>query len=348
MEGPRGPRGPRGPHMKLAPSMLRIPGSGFTMGDARLHAKHRDCPVRRVRLRSFWIARTAVTNRQFEAFVRATGHVTSAERNPRAVLYPPYSRRPTDWRHPRGPGRGIEGRADHPVVQVSWRDATAYCKCLSGVTGRTYRLPTDAEWERAARGPEGWLYPYGNRYDPTRENVAETGIEATTPVGSFPPGWFELYDLGGNVEQLCADAYPERPGDRKWRCLRGAAYVTANLRPSAVVRSRFPWDAASSHVGFRLARDGPFRGEKASRWRRPRIDTAGLPRRARWFLTEGLRIPPARRAAAPAGRHGDQAPHHRGRRGAVASLHVGSAGPGPGRIGSRGPNRPSRSPVASP
>ncbi|HEX5043159.1 MAG TPA: formylglycine-generating enzyme family protein [Candidatus Polarisedimenticolaceae bacterium] len=226
--------------------MVRIPGGTFWMGsddpafpDAR--------PVHRVTLNGFFMDRTEVTNAQFRRFVVATGHVTVAERPPRAEDYPgappenlvagslvfsppaaPISLgdayawwsyvEGADWKHPTGPGSDLRGKDTHPVVHVAYEDAAAYCAWAGG------RLPTEAEFEYAERGGlDRKRYAWGDTFRPAgkwmantfqghfpHENTGEDGFLATAPVGSFPANGFGLYDMAGNVWEWCSDWY--RPG----------------------------------------------------------------------------------------------------------------------------------------
>lgn len=223
--------------------MVWVPGGTFWMGcddcgmpDAK--------PVHLVTVAGFWMDATPVTNARFARFVRETGYVTVAERplDPRdfpgvpadslvpgaAVFVQPASDVPLDnplqwwryvpgasWRHPEGPGSDISGRMDHPVVQVAWEDAVAYLKWA----GR--RLPTEAEYEFAARGGlDRQRYAWGNELKPRgawaaniwqgrfpARDAREDGHHRTSPVTAFPPNGFGLYDMGGNVWQWCADWY---------------------------------------------------------------------------------------------------------------------------------------------
>jgi sulfatase modifying factor 1 len=223
--------------------MVWIPPGEFWMGsdefpDAR--------PVHRVYVDGFWMDRTEVTNEQFAKFVKATGYQTIAERQPdpkdfpdvdpkelapfSAVFVPPAQCtaeecrdctkwwKPTHgacWKHPEGPGSTIEGREKHPVVHIAWEDAVAYAKWAGK------RLPTEAEWEYAARGgldrkpfywgdelrPDGkWMANIWQGKSPC-ENTAEDGFEGTAPVGSFPANAFGLYDMAGNAWEWCSDWY---------------------------------------------------------------------------------------------------------------------------------------------
>lgn len=232
--------------------MVWVPGGEFTMGTDSDLGWAEEKPAHRVRVNGFWMDETDVTNAQFRKFVEATGYVTTAEKQPdtEEILrqMPPGTPRPaphrlvpgsmvftppkgpvnlkdfsqwwawtpgTCWRHPEGPTSHIEGRNDHPVVHVSWFDAAAYAKWAGK------RLPTEAEWEFAARGGlDGKLYAWGddrptetniraNLWQGTfpHKNTAEDGYEHTSPVKAFPPNGYGLYDMSGNVWQWCGDWY---------------------------------------------------------------------------------------------------------------------------------------------
>jgi formylglycine-generating enzyme required for sulfatase activity len=174
--------------------MIHIPAGDFLMGSDPTKDKDaldEEQPQHTLHLPDYYIARTPITNAQYAPFVQATAHVTTAEREGWAV----------DWRHPKGSASTIEDRMDHPVVYVTWRDAVAYCKWLAQLTGRPYRLPSEAEWEKAARGTDGRIYPWGNKFDPARCNSGEDDIDDTTPVGRYPAGAspYGLLDMAGNV-----------------------------------------------------------------------------------------------------------------------------------------------------
>jgi formylglycine-generating enzyme len=223
--------------------MVRIPGGTFWMGSD--DARFRDAsPVHQVRVDGFWIDRTDVTNVQFEKFVNATGYVTIAEKKPDPATVPGVApellvagavvfTKPegpvalndpsqwwryvagASWRHPEGPDSGLKGREDHPVVDIAWDDAVAYANWSHK------RLPTEAEWEYAARGGlDRKPYVWGDQFKPGEkfmanyfqghfpdDNTGEDGFPGTSPVGSFPPNGYGLYDMAGNVWQWCSDWY---------------------------------------------------------------------------------------------------------------------------------------------
>jgi sulfatase modifying factor 1 len=236
--------------------MVWIPGGTFRMGSDRFYPEER--PEREVRVDGFWIDRHPVTNQQFSRFVAATGYVTGAERPPDAALYPgappenlvagsmvfiPTSG-PVDlgnnanwwawvpganWRHPRGPESSLEGLLTHPVVQVALADVEAYC-AWAGTS-----LPTEAEWEFAARGGlDGAIFTWGNEERPDGQlmantwqghfpwrNTKEDGYAYTSPVGSFPANGYGLLDTAGNVWEWTADWYAvaHRPASACGCCL---------------------------------------------------------------------------------------------------------------------------------
>jgi formylglycine-generating enzyme required for sulfatase activity len=232
--------------------MVWIPGGEFSMGvenpsdDPALGPDPMDDarPIHRVSVDGFWMDRTAVTNEQFERFVRATGYVTVAERTPTAAEFPgappenlfagstvftaPSHPVPLDsqfrwwsyvrganWRHPLGAQSNLRGREHYPVVQVAYEDAQAFARWAGK------RLPTEAEYEFAARGGlTGQRYAWGNEMRPQGRwmantfqghfpdsNSADDGWEGLAPVASFPPNGYGLYDITGNVWQWCSDWY---------------------------------------------------------------------------------------------------------------------------------------------
>lgn len=225
--------------------MIHISGGTFLMGSDRHYPE--EAPAHRVTVDGFWMDRTPVTNRQFRAFIRATGHVTFAERVPDHQNYPGASpdmlfagsltftppRRPVDlrnmgewwtllagadWRHPYGPGSNTNALDNHPVVHVTFADALAFAHWAGK------ELPTEAEWEFAARGGlEGAEYAWGNALVPDGRHMANTwqgafphentnsdGFERTSPVTAFAPNGYGLYDVTGNVWEWTTDWYAPR------------------------------------------------------------------------------------------------------------------------------------------
>lgn len=237
--------GPAGaPGSPPDPGMVWVPGGMFLMGSDRHYPE--EAPAHRVAVGGLWMDRCAVTNAAFRRFVDATGYVTVAERPPDPADYPhadpallvPASavfRRPphpvplTDpyrwwfhvpgasWRHPRGPQSSLKGLEDHPVVHVAWQDVSAY----STWVGKD--LPTEAEWERAARGGlEGAEYPWGDELTPGGRHMSNVwqgefpvsnerldGYEYTAPVRSFPPNGYGLFEMTGNVWEWTTDWYQD-------------------------------------------------------------------------------------------------------------------------------------------
>lgn len=229
-----------------ASKMVWIPEGEFWMGSDEKDLED-SRPWRKVFVDGFWMDETPVTNKEFAAFVAATGYVTSAEKpldpkaNPGAdpkllqpagfVFCSPKEKVDrnnhlnwwklvpgANWRHPEGPGSSLAGKEDHPVVHVSWHDAMAY----AAWAGK--RLPTEAEWERAARGGlEKKAYVWGDIFKPGGKwhanlwqghfpyhNSGEDGHMTTSPVKSFPKNGYGLYDMSGNVWQWCSDWYHAR------------------------------------------------------------------------------------------------------------------------------------------
>jgi formylglycine-generating enzyme required for sulfatase activity len=175
--------------------MILIPAGEFLMGsdpNVDKDASDDEQPQHTLYLPDYYMARTPVTNAQYAAFVQATGH-----------------RQPIHWEG----GKPPEGKEDHPVNYVSWYDAVAYCDWLADVTGRLYRLPSEAEWEKGARGSDGRIYPWGDQWDEGRCNSAEGGPGDTTPVGAYPEGAspYSLLDMAGNVWEWTRSTYKEYP-----------------------------------------------------------------------------------------------------------------------------------------
>ncbi len=240
--------------------LVRVPGGAFVMGDAMGEP---DEAPRQVTVASFRIMRREVTNAQFAAFVARTGRVTDVERNGEGHVWTDRWRRAAgaDWRHPQGPDSAIAGLDGHPVVQVSARDAAAFCR-FHGL-----RLPREAEWEYAARGTDGRRFPWGDapprQSPPHRANFgaesccaadASDGHLRTAPVGSYPAGAspFGLLDMAGNVWEWTADPYPGRPGTA---AIRGGGWGNDSYCLRAGYRHWNPPDIGLDMVGFRCAAD---------------------------------------------------------------------------------------------
>lgn len=274
--------------------LVHVPAGSFRMGaEGEGFPADGEGPVREVRLKAFAIDSFPVTNADFAEFADATGYVTEAERygwsfvfqaflaDPegfRAVPAAPWWRQVhgATWRRPEGPGSAVDDRLDHPVVHVSWHDASAYC-AWAGV-----RLPTEAEWERAARGGlEGRRYPWGDALRPGGEhrcniwqgefpglNTGEDGWVGTSPVGAYPPNGYGLYDVAGNVWEWCADWFgagpdgraltdPQGPRHGPGRVVKGGSYLCHASycnRYRVAARTFNTPDSATGHMGFRVAR----------------------------------------------------------------------------------------------
>jgi formylglycine-generating enzyme required for sulfatase activity len=239
-----------------------------------------ELPQHAVYLDAYWIDRTEVTNAMFARFVAETGLVTTAETLGGGITVDLLAREwqmsaGAEWRHPRGPDTGILGLDDHPVVQVSYYDAEAYCAWA----GR--RLPTEAEWEKAARGTDGRTYPWGmgppaggllnfadrNAYLTAADLGADDGYAWTAPAGSYPAGAspYGVLDMAGNVWERVADLYGEEyyshsprrnpggPSSGEYVILRGGSWSRPAWYLRAAVRYRYLKINRSSGQGFRCA-----------------------------------------------------------------------------------------------
>ncbi len=301
-------------------NMTWIPAGHFRMGE--LNTVPDEFPPHDVTLDGFWMDTTEVTNREFQAFVKATSYVTTAERAPELRSIQPGSElenvqilpefnKPgsicslqlgsrdeidpergayswwqyvvgADWKHPEGPDSNIDDRMDHPVVHVSWLDAQEYCKWAGK------QLPTEAQWEYAARGGRaGLTYPWGDDRNPEGqwlnniwqgefpiEDKGEDGFTRTAPVKSFPANDFGLFEISGNVWEWCADYYqpeyyaesprrnppgpsesfdPQEPGIIK-RVQRGGSFMCSDqycVGYRVTARMKGEEDTGAFHTGFR-------------------------------------------------------------------------------------------------
>ena len=299
------------PDQSWTNGMVWVPAGSLKMGAA--DGLPDELPLHEVSVDGFWMDATEVTNEQFEKFVRATRYVTVAERQPDAkdfpgaalemlvpgsvCFHPPAEAVSLEnhfawwkwvpganWRHPEGPASNISGREKHPVVHIAWEDALAYSQWLGK------RLPTEAEWEWAARGgtnavarSESDLAPGGQwraniwQGEFPHKNLASDGFRLTAPVASYPPNSFGLFDTAGNVWEWCADWYrpdyylhspkknpvgpetsfdPNEPQTAK-RVQRGGSFLCCDsysrgYRASA--RGKGAPDTGLSHLGFRAVR----------------------------------------------------------------------------------------------
>lgn len=278
---------------RLPEGMVWVPAGEFSMGgvnpagmqDGGTETMNDARPVHRVMLDGFLMDATEVTNAQFAAFVQATGYITVAEKKPSreefpgapeenlvagsVVFSPPPAKvalndryrwwtyvQGANWRHPMGPGSSIDEKDNYPVVHIAWEDADAYAKWAGK------RLPTEAEWEYAARaGKTGALYSWGNQFRPGNkwmantfqgqfpaEDIASDGFRGLAPVKQFPANAFGLYDMAGNVWEWCSDWY--RPD--YYQELKESGIV---INPGGPL---IPWDPAEPRERKKVQRGGSF------------------------------------------------------------------------------------------
>ena len=292
--------------------MVWIPGATFLMGSDRHYPE--EAPAHKVTVGGFWIDACPVTNREFDRFARKTGYVTVAERAPDPADYPgarpemlvPFSAvfiaprhrvsladphnwwRPVagaDWRHPQGPGSSIRTKPDHPVVHLAYADVSAY----AAWAGKA--IPTEAEWELAARGGlDGAEFAWGDELNPGGQWMANTwqgefplidlgadGYRGTSPAGSYPANGYGLFDMIGNVWEWTSDWYngqaavspccslppghgpdksidPRDPARIPRRVMKGGSHLCAPnycRRYRPAARMAQPVDTSTSHLGFR-------------------------------------------------------------------------------------------------
>ncbi len=283
--------------------MVWIPSGEFTMGSENFYPEER--PLRHVQVAGFWIDPCPVTNAQFASFIDATGYVTEMEQSPDPALYrqadpallvpgslvftPPagpvslqdyrawWRYLPgADWQHPLGPDSTLQGREQHPVVHVTYGDACAY----AAWAGKA--LPTEEEWEYAARGGlDDAIYAWGNEFSPGGDFVANTwqgrfpwenlaldGFTGTSPVKSFPANGYGLYDVTGNVWEWTRSLFTPQPAAGKKNCcipanglvlddrrvVKGGSHLCAPnycLRYRPAARQGQTLDTATCHIGFR-------------------------------------------------------------------------------------------------
>lgn len=276
--------------------MIWIPSGEFAMGSTDPLAREDESPVHRVWVDGFWMDATEVTNAQFRAFVEATGYKTVAERSidweEMKKQAPPGTPKPSDeelvpgslvftppdqpvdlrdwsqwwrwvdgacWKHPEGPGSTIEGRENHPVVHIAYEDAQAYCRWAGK------RLPTETEWEFAARGGlDGKVNTWGDApIDSTRantwqgqfphNNTLQDGYAAAAPAKSFPANGYGLYDMAGNVWEWCSDLYRRDTYALRAREIGPADVAVNPTGPADSFDSRNPYEPE-----VRVMRGGSF------------------------------------------------------------------------------------------
>jgi formylglycine-generating enzyme len=256
---------------ELLPRFAPVPAGEFSMGADDGDEDER--PVHRVYVDAFRLSGHAVTNQQYAEFTRAMGHPAPAVRDLPAVVTPAHEltfrelATPYVWR---GGGLPLE-RARHPVTLVTFADASAYCAWLSERLDVAVRLPSEAEWERAARGDlHERRYPWGDDIDPSRANFlpdpALKRYRGTRPVGSYAPNAFAMYDMTGNVWEWVADWYsaetyrrdharnPHGPNDGSLRIVRGGSWVTHDVSQLRCAhRHKVPPDTYAYSIGFRVA-----------------------------------------------------------------------------------------------
>ena len=277
--------------------MVRLDGGRFLMGTDSQEGFPADGegPVREVTLDAFHIDARPVTNERFAEFVRATSYQTEAERFGWSFVFQAHVAaglvgdtvravpwwckvNGADWRHPEGPGTSIDERSDHPALHVSWNDAAEYAKWAGK------RLPTEAEWEYAARGGlEQKLYPWGDDLTPEgkylcniwqgdfpNEDTGEDGFRGPAPVDAFPPNGYGLYTITGNVWEWCADwfhpqyhvfatrANPVGPPNGAAKVMKGGSFLChksyCNRYRVAARTSNTP-DSSTQNIGFRCVMD---------------------------------------------------------------------------------------------
>jgi sulfatase modifying factor 1 len=278
--------------------MVLLDGGQFLMSseDADCIPADGEGPIRKVRVDPFYLDRHTVTNEQFAEFIRASGYVTEAERFRWSFVFQGHLREKldgrisppklrwwfkidgADWRHPEGPDSSIAGRENYPAVQVSWNDAAEYAKWAGK------RLPTEAEWEYAARGGlEQKRFPWGDELTPggrhlcniwqgefPEVDLAEDGFSAPAPVDAFPPNGYGLQVITGNTWEWCADWFspdyhlmaarenPVGPSGGDTKAMRGGSYLCHASycnRYRVAARTQNTPDSATTNIGFRCATD---------------------------------------------------------------------------------------------
>jgi formylglycine-generating enzyme required for sulfatase activity len=277
--------------------MIKLDGGAFMMGTESLEAFPADGegPVRRVTVHGFWMDASPVSNAQFADFIKATGYKTESERYGWSFVFQNHVRRDfvddrapgvtwwckvngADWAHPEGPDSGVAARESYPAVHISWRDAQAYCDWAGK------RLPTEAEWEYAARGGlEQQTYPWGDDLTPggkhlcnvwqgefPHHDTGEDGWTSVAPATAFPPNGYGLHGITGNAWEWCQDWFhpswhvtatrvdPVGPPEGTAKVMKGGSYLChrsyCNRYRVAARTSNTP-DSATTNISFRCVRD---------------------------------------------------------------------------------------------
>ncbi|HEY9075746.1 MAG TPA: SUMF1/EgtB/PvdO family nonheme iron enzyme [Anaerolineaceae bacterium] len=256
-------------------TLVCVPEGSFLMGSNAYDADDDAKPAHTVALDAYWIDQAEVTNSQFEAFVNATGYLTEAQKGVTSYYYNQARKAwekesGASWKMPKGPGSNLAGRADFPVVLMSWQDADTYCRSV----GR--RLPTEAEWEKAARGTDARKYPWGDEFpNCTLANFNKTGTTGGTDycvgdvlkVGSLPRGSspYGAWDMVGNVSEWVADWYsstyyksspvqnPKGPSSGRGHIYRGGNWSFGSVHMLVYRRMYLEMNVIYDFMGFRCA-----------------------------------------------------------------------------------------------
>jgi formylglycine-generating enzyme required for sulfatase activity len=242
------------------PQLVRVPGGSFAMGSDAKRPNER--PTHMVEVASFEIGIYEVSNREFDAFVNATGYKTDAERLNEPIIWRNYYQ---------------ADRENYPVVLVSWNDASRYCKWLSEGTGSTFRLPTEAEWEYAARGGlAAKVYPFGDEIDTSQANFDDLGeriiftgvaLNFVQPVNSYSANGYGLFNVAGNVSEWCNDWYdenyyrnspaanPKGPENGSFKVIRGGGWINDQNSCRVSLRNFNAANFMMPYIGFRVVRE---------------------------------------------------------------------------------------------
>ena len=236
--------------------LVLIPAGEFTMGH---NSGYDTLPVRRVNLPAFYIDKYEVTNKHYKRFIDATGYKVPWSQDPAVAAYV------WDWQKRMYP----EGKGDDPVVLVSWDDANAFC------TWAGKRIPTEAEWEKATRGPKGKPYPWGSEWAKGKANTAESGLKQTAPMGNFKEDVSEygVHDLAGNVSEWVEEWFAPYPGNpmtsyeerNKYRVLRGGSWDYAHSIANGYHRQYALPQSQMTAIGFRCVKTADEAGGTPSK-----------------------------------------------------------------------------------